>query len=950
MGRVFISYSHDSDSHGQFVRALSDRLRGDGLDCCIDQYVNGFPPEGWQDWMERQIEAADFVLVVCTPLYLRRFRGEDPDGGRGVRFEGLILSNTLYGQFYCNTKFIPVIPDAGSLDDVPPRLKDYSVYRLSSDYLQLYRVLTAQPAVVPPSLGAIKILPPESPSVPSSPSHKITLDRLPTTRGKFFGREAELRLIDAAWTGDGTRIVQFIAPGGVGKTKLLRYWVDRTDSIEALLAWSFYSQGSSEDKQVSASPFFEAMFQALGSTRERFATEEERGEHLAELLRQRRCLLVLDGLEPLQHAGRGMRGELKDRAVRALLRSLAGGQPGLCVITSRIAVDDLRDRAHVVSRDLGNLVSADGVRLLRSLKVRGSDAELEQAVREYGCHALALSLLGNALATFEGGDVRRRDALLDLLDDGDPQSRHARRVMQAYAGWLADTPELRLLHLLGVFEYPIDAEVLAVLWKEAIPGLSDGLTERDWKRAMHELREHHHLLYDAEGPVDLFDCHPLIREYFGARLREEQPEAWRQAHERLYEYYKALPDKELPDTLEEMRPLFNAIAHGCAAELHQRAMDEIYWPRIRRKDDAYSIKQLGAFSDDLAVIAQFFDVLWYKPSAKLTDHWQALLLNWAGFYLRAVGRLYDAIEPMKAAVDIRVQERNWQSAAINAGNLSELLLSLGNVKKAIEIAAKSVELADNSEDGFWKMVNRAIHANALHQAGMIQSALTLFEAAEDLQKERPVSFSLLYSLRGYQYCDLLLTQGKAKEVMERSIKILEWTTQRSKLLLDIALNHLTLGYAQLNLATDPLKIDKAILEEKNEHLQQSKHWLEIAIIGLRNYGSYQHLSRGLLIRACFYRICGNFSKAYKDLDESFELAVGRENKVHVKDHLRLHLTDYHLEAARLALAEGKRAAATRHTEDAEKLIAATGYNRRVLELEELRAALAVDPLPPSPHD
>ncbi|MEZ5480323.1 MAG: hypothetical protein R3E95_23435 [Thiolinea sp.] len=44
-----------------------------------------------------------------------------------------------------------------------------------------------------------------------------------------------------------------------------------------------------------------------------FNTEEEKGEYVANLLRERRCLLVLDGLEPLQQVGRGMRGELKDR-------------------------------------------------------------------------------------------------------------------------------------------------------------------------------------------------------------------------------------------------------------------------------------------------------------------------------------------------------------------------------------------------------------------------------------------------------------------------------------------------------------------------------------------------------------------------------------------------------------------------------------------------------------
>jgi hypothetical protein len=281
------------------------------------------------------------------------------------------------------------------------------------------------------------------PDLQSMPT--IHSDRLPTVKGGFFGRSAELQLLNDAWTGNATRIIQFIAPGGTGKTKLLRHWLDHTAGIDALLAWSFYSQGASEDKQTSATPFFSHAFEKLGSTRERFATEEDKGEHLAELLRRQRCVLVLDGLEPLQHAGSGMRGELKDRAIRQLLKSLAGRNNGLCIITTRIAVHELADRAAVISHDLQNLAPADGVKLLQSLGVKGKPAELDKAVREYGCHALALTLLGNVLRLRYQGDVQRRDTLKALVKPtGNQESRHAFKVMQAYEEWFADQPELAL--------------------------------------------------------------------------------------------------------------------------------------------------------------------------------------------------------------------------------------------------------------------------------------------------------------------------------------------------------------------------------------------------------------------------------------------------------------------------------------------------------------------------
>ncbi|HEV2842354.1 MAG TPA: SEFIR domain-containing protein [Chthoniobacterales bacterium] len=73
--RVFISYSHDSDAHRERVLALSERLRADGIETLLDQYVNGLPPQGWPRWMLDQLDAADSVLVVCTETYYRRFRG-----------------------------------------------------------------------------------------------------------------------------------------------------------------------------------------------------------------------------------------------------------------------------------------------------------------------------------------------------------------------------------------------------------------------------------------------------------------------------------------------------------------------------------------------------------------------------------------------------------------------------------------------------------------------------------------------------------------------------------------------------------------------------------------------------------------------------------------------------------------------------------------------------------
>ncbi|MDD5393331.1 MAG: hypothetical protein PHE17_09955 [Thiothrix sp.] len=836
---------------------------------------------------------------------------------------------------------------------------------------------TLNPTITVSPIITVNPAPPALPAVVKSEDRVIHSDRLPTVKGGFFGRSTELQLLNDAWANTTTRIIQFIAPGGTGKTKLLRHWLDHTTDIPVLIAWSFYSQGASEDKQTSATPFFSHAFEKLGSTREKFSTEEDKGEHLADLLRRQRCVLVLDGLEPLQHAGSGMRGELKDRAIRQLLKSLAGRNNGLCIITTRIAVHELSDREAptVISHDLQNLCEVDGIQLLQSLGANGSTAELGKAVGEYGGHALALSLLGNAVRRYLDGDILRRDTIRELNDGSGQIEHHAFKVMRAYETWLAGTAELKVLYLLGLFDHPIDQPVLDVLLQARIPGLTAApqpkrgwlskwlgkskptslsqQEQREWGQAVLALREEHHLLSQHDNGGDL-DCHPLIREYFGGQLQTQQPQAWQQAHERLYGYYKALPEKELPDTLEEMQPLFSAVAHGCAAGLHQLVEDEVHWPRIIRSNanEGYIVHKLGAFSDELATISHYFDEPWRKVSSNLIVSDQAAVLNWAGFGLRALGRLREALEPMQANIEMNVKRENWKSAAVNASNLSELQLTLGDMAQAVESGARSSRYADQSGDMFQRMARRTTHADALHQAGDTAAALALFREAEQLQQEHQPAYPRLYSLWGFRYCDLLLAQGSTAEVLERAEYALK-IAKDSGQLLSIALDQLILGRAHLQQRLLPSTSGRGAGGE-------GLHWLEQAVAGLRAAGQQDDLPRGLLARAALHRHTHDFARARQDLQEVFDIADG--------SGMRLHLTDYHLEMARLLVAEeetppnlplsgeeqdasattvqecpspdkGRPGGVSFHIREAERLIQETGYHRRDAELADLKTKL-----------
>lgn len=156
--KVFISYSHDSREHKDRVLELSDRLCDDGIDCHLDQYEES-PAEGWPRWMVNQIEDADFVLVVCTENYERRFRGmEDTGKGLGVKWEGAIITQEVYDAEAHNTTFIPVLFSPDHSAYIPIVLRGATRYEIKTDegYIDLYRRLTGQHPTPKPELGPIR--------------------------------------------------------------------------------------------------------------------------------------------------------------------------------------------------------------------------------------------------------------------------------------------------------------------------------------------------------------------------------------------------------------------------------------------------------------------------------------------------------------------------------------------------------------------------------------------------------------------------------------------------------------------------------------------------------------------------------------------------------------------------------------------------------------------------
>ena len=75
------------------------------------------------------------------------------------------------------------------------------------------------------------------------------------------------------------------------------------------------------------------------------------------------------------------------------------------------------------------------------------------------------------------------------------------------------------------------------------------------------------------------------------------------------------------------------------------------------------MNKLGAFGSDLAAVACFFEPPWSRVSPALTETIQAWLLNEAAYRLRALGRLTEALEPMRAGLEMRIKQEDWTKVA-----------------------------------------------------------------------------------------------------------------------------------------------------------------------------------------------------------------------------------------------------------------------------------------------
>jgi transcriptional regulator with XRE-family HTH domain len=428
------------------------------------------------------------------------------------------------------------------------------------------------------------------------PDPRVFIGDLPTplSSGRFFGRQHELKELDAAWEADACRVVTVLGGWGTGKSALISEWLKRMQKDDYrgavwVVGWSFRGQGSTG--YGGGDNFFHHALTCFGDPNPDVGVEHEKALRLRARIGDHRTLLVLDGLEPLQ--GRPTEweegGQITDEneAMRRLIRHLATQLNGLCVITSRFSVLDLSDltagrrAGSVWDIRLPPLDLRPATELLKSRNLHGPEEQFSNAVQAYQGHPLSLTVLAGVLLRRYHGDVARwrEVAASSKRIDG----------VLASLECLLTGEEKAVMRLMGLFDGPAEAKAIQTLRAGGpIPGLTDRLKRLDesgWAAVLRNVRDLQLLAEENEKrPLDL-DCHPAVRAYFAKRLEQVQPEARREGHFRLYQHFKQ------EENLTVIDNHYEAIRHGCQAGRHAEVFDELVWDKMCA---GFGLRQLNA--------------------------------------------------------------------------------------------------------------------------------------------------------------------------------------------------------------------------------------------------------------------------------------------------------------------------------------------------------------------
>jgi WD40 repeat protein/transcriptional regulator with XRE-family HTH domain len=221
----------------------------------------------------------------------------------------------------------------------------------------------------------------------------------------FLGRGKELATLQRAILKEGCRLVAVLGMGGIGKTMLGARVAEEVAPAFERVYWRGMRNAPPLEEWFSGAIGFLSDQQVLPPS-----GEPARVETLLQLLRERRCLLILDNLETLLEPGRS-EGGYRERyaAYGTLLHAVAEGRHQSCLlVTSRETPPELAilgGGPSVCVMELSGLEVPDGQALLADKDLAGDERDWANLVARFGGNGLALKVVGETIRQVFGGRI-----------------------------------------------------------------------------------------------------------------------------------------------------------------------------------------------------------------------------------------------------------------------------------------------------------------------------------------------------------------------------------------------------------------------------------------------------------------------------------------------------------------------------------------------------------------
>jgi WD40 repeat protein/transcriptional regulator with XRE-family HTH domain len=330
----------------------------------------------------------------------------------------------------------------------------------------------------------------------------------PDTIG-FVGRAEELELLRGWVLEERSRLVALFGMGGIGKTSLAARFAQQIAPSFDRIYWR---------SMRNAPPFGEWLPGAIAFLSDQrvvpLASQSERITALLQLLRARRCLLVLDNFESVFDSGHvdGRYRALMDGYGRILQAVGETSHQSCLMLTSRELPAELSVlRGGCRWLELNGLGVVESQALLADKQLRGDTQVWASLVHRYGGNGLALRVVGETIRQVCDGDIA--NFLREAVSTG-AVFGGIRRLLDAQAERLSHV-EHYVMRRLAVDREPINLEELS-------RGLGPTLDRSAVVEAIETLRRRS--LVERGGGPGTFTLQSMVLEYVTDRLVENVAE------------------------------------------------------------------------------------------------------------------------------------------------------------------------------------------------------------------------------------------------------------------------------------------------------------------------------------------------------------------------------------------------------------------------------------------